>query len=113
MSTIKVSTISPLGTDATNTITLGSGSDTISLGSSAVQSNLLQPSLALCKYSSWCVRLSAHATVVSAIIIQRRSSNGYCYLSVRSRRAGSAVSGDPCRILGASAVRSTRGCRES
>ena len=44
MSTLKVSTIAPLGTDSTNTVTLGSGSDTISLGSSAVQSNLLQPS---------------------------------------------------------------------
>ena len=38
MSTLKVSTISPLGTDATNTITIGSSGDTVQLGTGATQS---------------------------------------------------------------------------
>ena len=38
MSTLKVSTISPLNTDATNTITIGGSGDTIQLGTGATQS---------------------------------------------------------------------------
>jgi len=39
MSTLKVSTISPLGTDATKTITLGASGDTINLGSGGTITN--------------------------------------------------------------------------
>lgn len=38
MSTLKVSTISPLGTDATNTVTIGGSGDTVQLGTGATQS---------------------------------------------------------------------------
>ena len=39
MSTLKVSTISPLGTDATKTITLGASGDTLSIPSGCTISN--------------------------------------------------------------------------
>ena len=49
MSTLKVSTIAPLGTDATNTITIGSSGDTINLAGSAYEAAANTPAFFVTK----------------------------------------------------------------